>query len=92
MVQCNNSNLPTSIILEKPQPYNGNIEDASVLEAFIYTYELYFNLSNITDPCCEAKMALFWLKQDATGWWQTIKHQHPLDYLTWGVLCGLLEQ
>ena len=86
MVHCNNSNLPTSIKLEKPKPYNRNIEDASVLEAFLYACELYFNLSNIMDPCCQAKMALLWLEQDAAVWWQTIKHQHPLDHLTWGVL------
>ena len=73
-MQCNTSNLPTSIKLEKPKPYNGSVEDASILEAFLYACELYFNLSNIMDPCCQAKMALLWLEQDAAVWWQTIKH------------------
>ena len=49
-MQYNNSNLPTSIKLEKPKPYNGNVEDASVLDAFLYACELYLNLLNITDP------------------------------------------
>ena len=73
-MQCNTSNLPTSVKLEKPKLYNRSVEDASILEAFLYAYELYFNLSNITDPCYQAKMAFLWLKQDAAVWWQTIKH------------------
>ena len=50
IMQRNTSNLPTSVKLEKPKPYNGSIEDASILEAFLYACKLYFNLSNITDP------------------------------------------
>ena len=92
MVQCNSSNLPTSIRLEKPKPYNRNIEDALVLEAFLYACELYFSLSNKTEPCCQAKMALLWLEQDAAIWWQIIKEKYLLDHVTWGMLCGLLEQ
>ena len=73
-MQHNTSNLPISIKLEKPKPYNGSVEDASILEAFLYACELYFNLSNTMDPCCQAKMAFLWLEQDAAVWWQTIKH------------------
>ena len=68
MVQRNNSNLPTSFKLEKPKPYNENVEDASILEAFLYVCELYFNLSNIMDPNCQVKIALLWLDQDAAVW------------------------
>ena len=73
-MQCNTSNLITSIKPEKPKSYNGSVEDASILEAFLYVCELYFDLLNITDPCYQAKMALLWLEQDAAVWWQTIKH------------------
>ena len=57
-MQCNTSNLPTSIKLEKPKPYNGSVEDASILEAFLYACELYFQLVKHNGPMLPSKDGL----------------------------------
>ena len=86
------SALPSRVKIEKPKAYNGNVEDASVLDSFIWGCELYFQLTGATDQHVQAKMALLWLEHNAAIWWLTDHNNHPLEHLTWGVLHGLLEQ
>ena len=45
------SALPNGVKIEKPKACNGNVEDAYVLDSFIWGCELYFQLTGITDPC-----------------------------------------
>ena len=86
------SALLNRVKIKKPKVYNGNVEDASVLDSFVWGCELYFQLMGITEPYIQAKMALLWLEHDATLQWQTVYNDHPLKHLTQGVLYGLLEQ
>ena len=40
--------LLTAVKLEKPKPYRGQMEDPTVLDAFIYVCKLYFQLTHVT--------------------------------------------
>ena len=42
--------LPRSVRLEKPKPFNGNTEDPAVLDSFLYACELYFELTRVIRP------------------------------------------
>ena len=52
------SALLNRVKIEKPKACNSNVEDASVLDSFIWGCELYFQLTGITDPHVQAKIAI----------------------------------
>ena len=61
--------LLTVAKLEKPKPYSGKMEDPAVLDAFVYVYELYFQLEHVTLDTYQATLVLLWLEVDAAVWW-----------------------
>ena len=84
--------LPRSVRLEKPKPFDGNTSDPAVLDSFLYACELYFELTRVTRADQQATLSLLWLEGDAAIWWQTVRSGHPAGTLTWQGLKGLLTQ
>ena len=79
------------IKIDKPKAFNGSTKDLSVLDSFIYAFELYFKLTNLYYPSQKALMALLWLEEEASIWWKLVKAGYPLDWLAWSDLKALLQ-
>ena len=63
-----------------------------MLEAFLYSCELYFLLARIANPQKCTTLDLLWLDGDAAVWWQTVHRQHPVRTLAWEELKLLPKQ
>ena len=61
-----------------------------MLDAFIYTCELYFQVSHLTLDTQQATLALLWLEGDVAVWCQMVRAVHPVGSLTWSELKALL--
>ena len=72
-----------------PKLFDGQIEDPAALESFLYSCNLYFRLTGLSDDMRQAVMAILWLTGEAAIWWQTVQATHEVG-LTWAHLQQLL--
>ena len=73
-----------------PKLFDGQIEDPAALESFLYSCNLYFRLTGLSDDMRQAVMAILWLTGEAAIWWQTVRATHEVG-LTWARLQQLLR-
>ena len=81
--------LPSGVKAPMPKLFDGQIEDPAALESFLYSCDLYFCLTGLSDDLQLAVMAILWLTREAAIWWQTVRATHEVG-LTWARLQQLL--
>ena len=77
--------LPSGVKAPMPKLFDGQIKDPAALESFLYSYDLYFRLTGLSDDMQRAVMVILWLTGEATIWWQTVQAIHKVG-LTWAHL------
>lgn len=70
--------LPSGVKIQQPQQFSGS-EAEGALEAWLYSVELYFELTGMRVARQQVPVALMLLAGDAAVWWRTVKADHPLD-------------
>ena len=77
--------LPSGVKEPTPKLFDGQIEDPTALESFLYSCDLYFRLTGLNDDVQWAVMAILWLTREVAIWWQTVRATHEVG-LTWAHL------
>ena len=82
--------LPSGVKAPTPKLFDGQIKDTAALEPFLYSCDLYFHLTGLSDDVQQAVMAILWLTGEAAIWWQTVRATHEVG-LTWAQIQQLLR-
>ena len=82
--------LPSGVKAPTPKLFDGKIKDPAALESFLYSCNLYFRLTGLSDDVQQTVTAILWLTGEAAIWWQTLRATHELG-LTWAHLQQLLR-
>ena len=82
--------LPSGVKAPTPKLFDGQIKDPAALESFLYSCDLYFHFTGLSDHVQQAVMAILWLTREAAIWWQTVRATHEMG-LTWAHLQQLLR-
>ena len=77
--------LPSGMKAPMPKLFNGQIKDPAALESFLYSCDLYFHLTGLSDDMQQTVMAILWLTGEAAIWWQTVRATHEVG-LMWARL------
>ena len=60
--------LPSGVKAPAPKFFDDQIKDPAALESFLYSYDLYFRLTGLSDDMQRAVMAILWLTGEAAIW------------------------
>ena len=82
--------LPSGMKPPTPKLFDGQIEDPAALESFLYSRNLYFRLTGLSDDVQQAVIAILWRTGEVAIWWQTVRATHEAG-LTWARLQQLLR-
>ena len=61
--------MPSGVKAPTPKLFDGQIEDPAALESFLYSCNLLFHLTGLSNDVQRAVMAILWLTREASIWW-----------------------